>query len=101
MSNRILEDTEYVAMLRRMIRAAGRRFANSDPDGLALFCSLKDELEAELSNAALQLSATYSWSEIARPLGVSKQAVFKKYSSSRVHGEKAPELRKHEQAGAV
>lgn len=80
MKRRSLEDPEYVAMLRRMIRAAGRRFAESDPDGLALFDSLRKELEDQIALAAARQLDSFSCSQVGRSLGISKQAVHKKFS---------------------
>jgi len=91
---RQIEDSDYVLMLRRFIRAAGRRFAESDPEGLALLSSLRQDLDEQISFAASSQLQNFSCSEISRALGVSKQAVHKRFSPRR------PERLKREGGGA-
>lgn len=78
---RIRDTDEYAAMLRRMIRAFGRRVGDGDPDDLAELVALRGELEAVISQAVKAQRATsgYSWADVARGLGTSRQAAQERY----------------------
>lgn len=70
---RQVETSEYVGMMRRVIRALGRRAAD-DVDALAEFQGLARELDAAMAQAARDCHAAgYSWTEIANALGTSRQ----------------------------
>jgi len=71
-----VENDEYMAMLRRVIRTAGRRIAEGDVEALADLIKLHDELGDVIAHAAGELHARgYAWSEIAARTGTSLQAV--------------------------
>lgn len=56
----------------------------NDPEAFAVLVRLADWLNKEgLSTAAdgLRMIGGYSWSEIARPLGVSKSAAFQRFGA--------------------
>lgn len=76
-----VETPDYMTMLARMIRAAGRRVADGDPEDLALMVALQAELDAALDSAVAGMRANTgrSWAEIGRALGVSKQAAAKRW----------------------
>jgi hypothetical protein len=78
---REIEVPEYVAMVRRILRALGRRArAGADPEDLALMVALRDDLEEAISGAVLcNRELGRSWSEIAGPLGLTKQAMHQRY----------------------
>ena len=70
---------DYFRMLSRMLRAAGRRVGDADPSDLALLVQLSDEL-AEITQAAVtRQRESFSWAQIAEPLGVTRQAVEKRW----------------------
>lgn len=74
------ENTEYFAMLARMVRAAGRRVADSDAEDLADLLQLRVELESAVAAGVAGLrDQGHSWQYIANPLGVSRQAVQQTY----------------------
>lgn len=76
------ETPEYAAMVRRMIRAYGRRCGAADPEDLAEMLRLQAELDAAVAAAvAGQRAAGFSWGEIARGLGVTRQAAHARWGS--------------------
>lgn len=77
------ETFEYAAMMRRMIRAHGRRVADADPEDLTDLIALRGELEAAIADAIAGQRQRYdrSWSDIARGLGTTRQAAYQRYAS--------------------
>ena len=77
------ETPEYVRMLQRMMRAYARRVTQDcgDIEALAGLVDLATELEATTTLAIAGLRETgHSWAEIARVLGVTRQAAQQRYS---------------------
>lgn len=71
----VAENDEYAAFLRRAIRAFGRRIASGDIDALADAAFLSDQLDAAIKTAIKGLrERDYSWADIGRQLGVTRQA---------------------------
>ena len=76
-----VENTDYAAFARRVIRAAGRRIAEGDVEALTELLALTSEL-----NAAIDIAVTglrhhgYSWTEIATRLGITRQAAQQRWS---------------------
>ncbi|WP_248579885.1 hypothetical protein [Nocardioides sp. InS609-2] len=83
MSKRERETAEFAAMLRRMCASLGRRFDGGDGDvpDLAEFATVRKALdEAEhAAVAALRRRYGYSWAQVARPLGTTRQAAQMRY----------------------
>ncbi|MFI7126058.1 ECF-type sigma factor [Nonomuraea sp. NPDC050153] len=74
-ARRVVENDQYAAFLRRAIRAYGRRIASGDVEALADAIALIDELDDAIAQAVTGLRAQgYSWTEIARPLTITRQA---------------------------
>ncbi|HSY14429.1 MAG TPA: hypothetical protein VK816_00455 [Jatrophihabitantaceae bacterium] len=70
-----VENSAYTAFCARIIRAAARRMADGDVEGLADLARLSGELDQALSTAVAGLrDCGYSWAEIASPLGTTRQA---------------------------
>jgi hypothetical protein len=72
---------EYLeVMLPRLIRGAGRRVADGDVEALRPLAQLHAAIDkaTEVAVAGL-LRAGYSWTDIARPLGVSRQYAWRAY----------------------
>lgn len=70
-----VENDDYAAFARRIIRAHGRRIAEGDVDGLADLLALQEELNAATQTAVTGLRTFgYSWAEIATRLGTTRQA---------------------------
>ena len=75
------ETSEYISMLRRMVRGLGRRVANGDPGDLADAIRLQRELDVVIREAVAVMrdQAGFSWQQLADEMGVSKQAAQQKY----------------------
>ena len=72
---RAVENYDYAAFLRRIIRAFGRRIAAGDIDALADAAYLSAQLDATIKDAITGLRERgYSWADIGRQLGVTRQA---------------------------
>jgi DNA-directed RNA polymerase specialized sigma24 family protein len=70
-----VENPDYAAFARRIIRAHGRRVAEGDVEGLAELVDLAAHLDAATRTAVEGLrSFGYSWGEIAARLGTTRQA---------------------------
>jgi hypothetical protein len=70
-----VENPDYAAFARRIIRAHGRRIADGDVDALADLLDLAAELDAATRTAVEGLRAHgYSWADIAARLGTTRQA---------------------------
>lgn len=71
-----VETMEYAAMMRRMVRAYGRRVADCDIEDLAELIALRGDLEAAIADAvhATRERHRRSWADIARATGTTRQA---------------------------
>lgn len=70
-----VETPEFGAMVRRMIRAYGRRVADADPEDLAGLAALASELDQAVRAAVHgQRDAGASWADIGRGLGITRQS---------------------------
>jgi predicted RNA polymerase sigma factor len=79
-----VETFEWLKMLSRMIRAAGRRVADSDEHELSCLAELQREFDAAMQAAVDgQIASGRSWAHIGKALGISKQAAFKRFGRSK------------------
>jgi hypothetical protein len=71
---RITENDEYIAFLKRIVRAYGRRVAAGDIDALAGLAAMADQLDAAMQHGINGLrDAGYSWAQIGAQLGITRQ----------------------------
>ena len=71
----VVENDEFGAFCRRIIRAYARRVAAGDVEALADMTALSQNLNEAIGDAVTGLhSAGYSWTEIAARLDISRQA---------------------------
>ncbi len=76
----LTENDKYGKFVRRIMRAYGKRVADLDIEGLKGLVDLRTELDAQIKESAQTLQAQgYSWAEIGRVLGVSKQAAQQRF----------------------
>lgn len=77
------DHAEFSAFVRRILRAMGRRCAQSDPEDLADLLALRAEVDkaVDLAVAGMRERGT-SWTEIARPLGISRQAARQRWTDN-------------------
>ena len=75
------ETTEYAGMLRRMIRAYGRRVGDADVEDLATMLELRRQLDDSIQAAvdAQREQHGRSWADIARATGSTRQAAQKRW----------------------
>jgi hypothetical protein len=71
----VVENDEYAAFIRRVIRAYARRVAAGDVEALADMVALSTDLDTAITEAVTGLRRFgYSWADIAARLGISRQA---------------------------
>ena len=71
----VVENDEYAAFVRRIIRAYARRIATGDVEALRDMVALGDLLDQAITDAVIGLRQHgYSWAEIGSRLGISRQA---------------------------
>jgi hypothetical protein len=74
-TRRLVENDEYAAFARRVLRAYSRRVADGDVEALILMLGLSAEIDTAIGQAVTGLRAFgYSWAEIGSRLGVTRQA---------------------------
>lgn len=75
-----VETLEYLKMLKRMIKAAGKRVGDADEHELRELVALRKDL-SEAIQAAVdgQRAIGRSYADIAAGLGMSRQAAFKRW----------------------
>jgi len=72
---RVIENDEYAAFTRRVLRAYARRVADGDVEALTLMLGLSAEIDTAISQAVKGLRQFgYSWAEIGSRLGITRQA---------------------------
>ena len=78
-----VETPEYGQMVRRMLRAYGRRVGNADDVDLAELVKLRDEVDAVIASAVIMQRETWdrSWADIGRALGITRQAAQQRYGA--------------------
>jgi hypothetical protein len=71
----VVENDEYGAFVRRILRAYARRVGDGDVEALSLMRGLAEEIDIAITEAVKGLRACgYSWSEIGSRLGIIRQA---------------------------
>jgi hypothetical protein len=79
---REVENDEYSAFVRRVLRAYARRVGDGDVEALALMLSLADEVDAAIAEVVKGLRGCgYSWAEIGTRLGVTRQAAQQRWGN--------------------
>ncbi|MEU7875149.1 hypothetical protein [Dactylosporangium sp. NPDC049140] len=76
-AKRAVENDQFDAFVRRILRAYARRVAAGDIEALAMLTMLSSEVDSVLRDAVRGLRKTpysYSWDEIGQRLGTSRQA---------------------------
>ena len=81
---RVVENDEYAAFARRVLRAYARRVADGDVEALTLMTDLADEIDTAIGQAVTGLRAFgYSWAEIGSRLGITRQAAQQRWGGTR------------------
>jgi hypothetical protein len=80
---RQVENDEYSAFVRRILRAYARRVGDGDVEALALMLGLAEEIDTAIAEAVKGLrSCGYSWAEIGARLGITRQAAQQRWGAS-------------------
>lgn len=70
-------------MVRRIIRAHGRRVGGADPEDLVELAELRDVVEEAIADAVRGLrEGGCSWAQVARGLGTTRQAAQQRYGAT-------------------
>ena len=81
--NRIVENPDYAAFLRRVIRAYSRRVAAGDIEAIPAMANLADHLENATRQAINELNALgYSWADIGMRLGITRQGAQQRWGDT-------------------
>ena len=80
---RQVENDEYAAFVRRILRAYARRVGDGDVEALVLLVDLAEEVDAAMVEAVKGLRAHgFSWAEIGSRLGITRQAAQQRWGAS-------------------
>jgi hypothetical protein len=78
----VVENDDYAAFVRRAVAAHGRRIASGDVEGLADMIALVDQLGEAIQEGVTGLRGHgYSWTEIGRVAGITKQSAHQRWST--------------------
>jgi hypothetical protein len=81
--SRVIENDEYAAFLRRVIRAYSRRVAAGDIEAISSMAHLADDLDQAIRDAITGLREYgYSWADIAMRLGVTRQGAQQRWGTT-------------------
>jgi hypothetical protein len=81
-ARRLVENDDYAAFTRRVLRAYARRVATGDVEALTAMTGLSAEIDTAISQAVTGLRAFgYSWAEIGSRLGITRQAAQQRWGT--------------------
>lgn len=81
----VVENPEYAAFARRILRVCARRAATGDIESLALMAELADTIDTSIRDAVTGLRERgYSWADIGAQLGITRQAAQQHWGTGRV-----------------
>jgi hypothetical protein len=81
--SRVVENDQYAAFLRRVIRAYSRRIAAGDIEAITDMAALAGHLDHAIRDAITGLRALgYSWADIALRLGITRQGAQQRWGGS-------------------
>jgi hypothetical protein len=80
---RQVENNEYAAFVRRILRANSRRVGDGDVEALTLMLDLAEEIDTAIAEAVKGLRTYgFSWAEISSRLGITRQAAQQRWGTS-------------------
>ena len=92
----MVENDEYAAFLRRVLRAYARRVADGDVEALTLMLGLSAEIDNAIAQAVTGLRGFgYSWAEIGSRLGITRQAAQQRWGKPLDRRDSRPRPRTH------
>lgn len=76
------DHTDYVAFLRRVLRALSKRVGEADPEDLAEMVELRGEVDKAIAEAVAGMRARgVPWSDIGRATGMTRQSAHERWAS--------------------
>ncbi len=76
------DHSDYLAFVRRILRAASKRVGAADPEDLEELLGLRADLDEAIDRAVAGMRETgYSWAEIARATHTTRQAAHARWAS--------------------
>ena len=85
-ARRLVENDDYAAFTRRVLRAYARRVADGDVEALIAMTALADEIDTAIGQAVTGLRAFgYSWAQIGTRLGITRQAAQQRWAPRKDH----------------
>jgi hypothetical protein len=82
-SRRLVENEDYAAFTRRILRAYARRVADGDVEALIAMTGLAAEIDAAIGQAVTGLRGFgYSWADIGSRLGITRQAAQQRWGQA-------------------
>jgi hypothetical protein len=82
-AGRLVENDDYAAFARRILRAYARRVADGDVEALTLMLGLSAEIDTAIGQAVTGLRAFgYSWADIGSRLGITRQAAQQRWGQA-------------------
>jgi len=82
-ARRPVENDEFAAFARRVLRAYARRVATGDIDALTSMTDLSTEIDAVIGQAVTGLrSFGYSWADIGTRVGITRQAAQQRWGDT-------------------
>lgn len=83
MRKRAVETSDYLRMVERMIRAAGRRVGRADAEDLGQLVALRFVLEKAIVDAVVELRDDgITWESIGEATGTTRQAAIMKWAEA-------------------
>jgi hypothetical protein len=80
----VVENDEYAAFVRRIVRAYAKRVGSGDVEALTDMVGLSTLLDGAIFEAVTGLRAHgYSWADIAARLGITRQAAQQRWGGDR------------------
>ena len=80
---RAVENDEYAAFLRRVIRAYSRRIADGDIEAITTMAALATDFDTAIRQAITGLRQYgYSWADIAMRLGITRQGAQQRWGTT-------------------
>lgn len=81
-ARRSVDTSDFLLMMSRMLRAAGTRVADADPEDLAALIRLREQLDKAIVDAVRGLRATgTTWEDIGAATGTTRQAAVMKWAA--------------------
>ena len=82
-ARRLVENDDYAAFARRILRAYARRVADGDVEALIAMTGLSAEIDTVIGQAVTGLRQFgYSWADIGSRLGITRQAAQQRWGQA-------------------